>query len=95
MNSKPTNLTFKFKFRDPKVRTEPMIVNFERPNTDLPQADAMAMMSEGKLPLPSNWQHLSNERLEEIGFPRVRWSKKYKVKYVFHAMNFKTYDSWD
>lgn len=51
------------------------------------------MMREGKLVLPAQWQGLSSDRLREMGYPKVLWSKKYGVKYVFHRMSQKGYDS--
>jgi len=51
------------------------------------------MMREGKLVLPAQWQGLSNDRLREMGYPKVLWSKKYGVKYVLHRMGQKGYDS--
>ena len=44
------------------------------------------MMAEGKLPLPTPFQRLSTDRLMELGYPKVLWSKKYGVKYVMHRM---------
>jgi hypothetical protein len=46
----------------------------------------LKMMAEGKLPLPTPFQRLSTDRLMELGYPKVLWSKKYGVKYVMHRM---------
>lgn len=50
---------------------------------ELTTEEFVAMMEQGKMPLPSNWNKLSNARLAEMGYPKVLWSKKYQTKYVF------------
>ena len=90
-----------FKFNaNPSVPLAPvkpkLLVNLTPPKasqTPLSGDDFVAMMREGKMPLPDCWQHLSSARLMDMGYPKVLWSKKYKVKYVIHRMNQKTYDS--
>ena len=80
------HLTFKFKYRAPYSygKADTLIISFDAPkgNPNLPDDLALQMMRSGKLPLPGEWQHLDKDRLTELGYPKVRWSKKFGVKYV-------------
>lgn len=49
---------------------------------ELTTEEFVAMMEQGKMPLPSSWNKLSTARLAEMGYPKVLWSKKYQTKYV-------------
>jgi hypothetical protein len=74
-------LTFKFKFRAPSASkpTPPLFVDFGRRVT---APDVAKMMQEGKMPLPDAWHDLTKGQLADLGYDAVRYSKKFKVKYV-------------
>ena len=74
-------LTFKFKFRAPSSdrKTPPLFVDFGRRVT---APDVAKMMQEGKMPLPDAWHDLTKGQLADLGYDAVRYSKKFKVKYV-------------
>ena len=79
MNDKP--LTFKFKFRAPASQkpVPPLNIDFgKRVSTP----EVVKMMMEGKMPIPDSWHNLSKQQLSDLGYPKVRWSKLYKCKYV-------------
>jgi hypothetical protein len=87
--SKP--LTFKFKFRQPSSDkpTPPLFIDFGK-RVSVP--DVVSMIKDGKMPLPDGWQDLTKGQLADLGYPKVRYSKKYSVKYV-DAPSRKGYDS--
>lgn len=74
-------LTFKFKFRAPSASktTPPLFVDFGR---RVSAPDVAKMMQEGKMPLPDAWHDLTKGQLADLGYDAVRYSKKFKVKYV-------------
>ena len=74
-------LTFKFKFRTPSANktTPPLFVDFGR---RVSAPDVAKMMQEGKMPLPDAWHDLTKGQLADLGYDAVRYSKKFKVKYV-------------
>ena len=74
-------LTFKFKFRAPSAtkQTPPLFVDFGR---RVSAPDVAKMMQEGKMPLPDAWHDLTKGQLADLGYDAVRYSKKFKVKYV-------------
>jgi len=76
-----TPLTFKFKFRAPSSSktTPPLFVDFGR---RVSAPDVAKMMQEGKMPLPDAWHDLTKGQLADLGYDAVRYSKKFKVKYV-------------
>jgi hypothetical protein len=76
-----TPLTFKFKFRAPasSKTTPPLFVDFGK---RVSAPDVAKMMQEGKMPLPDAWHDLTKGQLADLGYDAVRYSKKFKVKYV-------------
>jgi hypothetical protein len=74
-------LTFKFKFRAPSSSkpTPPLFVDFGQ---RVSAPDVAKMMQEGKMPLPDAWHNLTKGQLADLGYDCVRYSKKFKVKYV-------------
>jgi len=86
-----------FKFNSNPNRTqvkkvEPLVVDLTTKDAPKVKEDTfLAMLREGKMPLPDSWQKFTNEHLAEMGYPRVLWSKKYKTKYCL--MRIKPHDS--
>lgn len=78
-NDRP--LTFKFRFRAPGANT-PQLVVVLKDNRSCGKDDFVKMMQEGKMPLPNSWIGLTKTQLADLGYPKVRWSKKYGVRYV-------------
>lgn len=58
-------------------------VDFTKPaRASLDIQQQVEMMKEGMLPLPDCWQHLTRERLNEMGYPVVKYHAKYKTRYL-------------
>ncbi len=89
--SNDRKLTFKFTVNtSTRPAPKPLVVDF---TNSVPQTKFVEMMKEGKMPLPDSWQEMSKGQLSDLGYPKVRWSKRYGVRYV--SLNERTKKQYD
>jgi hypothetical protein len=84
--SKP--LTFRFKFRAPVAEPQPLVLDLTRGSQ---KPDVLAMLAEGKAPVPDGLRGLTKGQLSTLGISKVRLSKKHGSRYV--DVSPKRYDS--
>lgn len=84
--SKP--LTFRFKFRAPVAGPQPLVLDLTRGSQ---KPDVLAMLAEGKAPVPDGLEGLTKGQLGSLGISKVRLSKKHGSRYV--DITPKRYDS--
>jgi hypothetical protein len=85
--------TFKFKFRlpaseKPPLGLPPLVIDLSNGSQ---KPDVLAMLAEGKAPIPESLQGLTKGQLSSLGINRIRLSKKHGSRYV--DVTPKRYDS--
>ena len=85
--------TFKFKFRlpaseKPPLGLPPLVIDLSNGSQ---KPDVLAMLAEGKAPIPESLQGLTKGQMSSLGINRIRLSKKHGSRYV--DVTPKRYDS--